>query len=115
MRQRKMLSTVANQTFTRKVQCGECINPGAGGCRTKGEATQCAEVFALPLCARGHDELPMLYRTACARAPARSGFRPVKMSDRRLSDSLLPGQNLFGLSEQRNTEVVQLLRTLQLS
>src|SRR6266446_10875955 len=38
-------------------------------------------------------------------APARSGFLP---------NCLLPGQDLFGLSKQRNTEVVQLLRTLQL-
>jgi hypothetical protein len=57
----------------------------------------------------------MLYRTAFVRASARSRFRRVQLSDRRLSDTLLPGQNLFGLSEQRNTEVVQLLRTLQLS
>jgi hypothetical protein len=63
----------------------------------------------------GTTRFQCFYRTACARAPARSGFRPVKMSNRRLSDTLLPGQNLFGLSEQRNTEVVQLLRTLQLS
>ena len=55
-------------------------------------------------------------RTACTiRKCLLTGFRPAKMSDRRLSGTLLPGQNLFGLSEQRNTEVVQLLRTLQLS
>jgi len=59
---------------------------------------------------------PKGHKTACTiRKSLLTGFRPVKMSDRRLSDSLLPGQNLFGLSEQRNTEVVQLLRTLQLS
>jgi hypothetical protein len=41
-------------------------------------------------------------------------FRASKMSDGRLSTSLLPRQELLGLSQKRNTEVIQLLRTLQL-
>src|ERR1700730_9981337 len=54
--------------FTTKSMLGNGSNPALRDAKRKAAATQWAEVFALPLWVRGHDELPMPYRTACARA-----------------------------------------------
>jgi len=46
----------------------------------------------------------------CFTVPLMRGPGQIRLSP--CQNALLPGQDLFGLSKQRNTEVVQLLRTL---